>query len=183
MYLVFSEEVLDWAVQKLLPLFRLKGAPKSAGDRERYAGAVLRIAHPQLVFLRCLQAESPFATIEEALRLTEEERKIITDSDADLAALLVAKARMPWVGNPLVAIPPVLIAAALRLPPSELDAIKIDRPGLGRVNPFDWLVDAAADESRWFLEAIDLRLIFIERFPCADGRKHVQDRGGKGDKQ
>lgn len=183
MHLVFTSEVLDWAVDKLLPLFRLKGAPRSDPDRERYAGAVLRIAHPQLVFLRCLQSESPWATIEEALRLTDQERAIIKDSDEVLAAWLTAKARMPWVGNPLVPIPAALVAASLRLPPSELDKIKIERPGLGRVNPLDWLVDAAVDESRWFLEAIDLRLIFIERFPCADGKKHVSDRGGKGEKQ
>ncbi len=183
MHLTFSEEVIDWAVQKLLPLFRLKGAPKTTGDRERYAGAVLRIAHPQLVFLRCLHWDASFDTIEAALRLTEDEKKILKDTDEDLAELLEAKTRMPWVGNPLVHLPPALICAALRLPPAELDKIRIDRPGLGKVNPLDWLVDAAVDECRWFMEAIELRLIFIERFPCADGKKHVQERGAKGEKQ
>lgn len=183
MHLTFTESVIDWAAQKLLPLYRLRGAPINEKDRNQYAASILRIAHPQLVFLRCLQSESPFATIEAALRLTEDEKKIIQDTDKDLAVLLAAKARMPWVGNPLVPIPSALILAALRLPAKELDTIKIERPGLGKVNPFEWLVDAAVDESRWFLEAIDLRLIFDQRFPCADGKKHVTDRGGKGTKQ
>lgn len=123
----FQDDTIEWATKKLMPLFRLRGAPKSLLDQEHFAEAVLRIAHPQLVALRSKDA---FAKI------------------------------------PLDA-----ITAALKLSPKELAAVQVEQ-----VNPLDWLVKTVADESRWFMEPVDMRAVFIEKFPCADGKKHVNER-------
>lgn len=125
--MTFPDDTIEMALEKLLPLFRLRGAPTNTVDRERFAAAVLRIAHPQLVALRCKDA---FAKI-----------------------------------------PADVITAALKTPVAELDAIRVDQ-----VNPLDWLIETVMDESRWFIEPVDMRLIFIERFPCADGKQTVNDR-------
>ena len=129
--MTFPDTTIDWALLKLLPLFRMRGAPKSVGDRELFAAAVLRIAHPKLVELR---AADPFSV------------PTVESIDAALAA-------------------------------DELDAVQVRG-----ANPFEWLVTTVVDESRWFLEPVDLRAIFIERYPCADGKKAVNDRSKVGEK-
>lgn len=134
MYLEFPTTTLDWCAVKLSPLFRLRSSPKERRDREQFAAAVLRIAHPELVELRCLSPRRP---------LSDE-----------------------------------VITAALLIPPKLLDGVKICRPGLGVVNPLNWLIGHFVDTSRFFPEPIQMRFVFADKFPCADG----QDDLGEGDK-
>lgn len=54
MYLEFPVETVDWCRHKLSPLLRLRNAPKLVSDIEATAAAVLRIAHPELVEIRCV---------------------------------------------------------------------------------------------------------------------------------
>jgi hypothetical protein len=39
------------------------------------------------------------------------------------------------------------------------------------INPMIWMVDMALDKYNWFPAPIDLRRIFVEKFPPADGQE------------
>lgn len=73
------------------------------------------------------------------------------------------------------------IEEALIMTAEELSTVHFRTMGVV-ANPFDWLVTLAEDESRFFIEPVDMRLLFLECYPCADGRKKVTVRGEK-DKQ
>lgn len=126
MYLEFPATTVDWCVGKLSPLFRLRSAPKTRADREHFAAAVLRIAHPELVELRCL---SP--------RMVLEEKNV---------------------------------AAALLVPVTLLEGVRINRPGIGTVNPLNWLICHFIDTAIFFPESVVMRRAFADKFPCADGQ-------------
>jgi len=133
MFVSFPEETIEWAVSKLFPLLRMRGAPKSVSDREHYAAAVLRFAHPEIVRLR---SRDRYAAIPEAE-----------------------------------------ILEAAKMDPERLEQVTLKAGSLGEVNPMTWLVAAGLDQSRFFLEAVDLRVIFVERFPAADGIEYVAGTG------
>lgn len=71
-------------------------------------------------------------------------------------------------------IPEGKIAEALGAPKAALEKTRI-----AGENPLDWLVMTADDEALFFVEPVDLRGIFIEKYPCADGRTKFTPRGGK----
>lgn len=167
MNLTFSKPVVAWAATKIQPLLRLRGAPEDSDAVRRYATGVLRISHPQLVFLRCLGLDLEGERLMDVLRVSEAEIAEITDS-ALKTALLGKRPPTSWIRNPSGEIPSVFIKAALRLMPKELEEITVTE---AKIKPLDWLIDSALDSSRFFPEAVDLRALFAKKLPCADGEE------------
>lgn len=170
MVLNFLPQVISWAVLKTSPLLRLRGAPEGPNVR-RYGTAVLRIAHPQLVFLRCLDLDFPQEKLMDVLRVPAEEIEKLKDTQPLLATAL-SQRRPPtnWIRNASGEIPEVFLRAALRLEPKELEKILVTE---AQMKPMDWLVDTALDRSRFFPEPMELRRMFTDRLPCADGEQYV----------
>ncbi len=131
MYLEFPGDTVDWCEYKLSPLFGMRSAPKSKYEREHYAAAILRIAHPELVELRCL--------------------------------------------SPRKALKEEIVIAALAIPPKLLEAVRIQRPKLGSVNPLNWIIGICSDTARFCPAPIEMRIKFVESFPCADGNDDFGD--------
>lgn len=150
---------------KVQPLLRKHGAPDEPEDIRRYACSLLRIAHPQLVFLRCLDLGLEGERLMDALRVSEKEIAEL-DNPTLKAALMERRPPTSWIRNPSGEIPSVFVKAALRIPPSELEEITVTA---AKIKPVDWLIDTALDSSRFFPEPIDLRAYFEKRLPCADG--------------
>lgn len=124
-FLEFPATTVDWCALKLSPLLCMRNAPKERANREAFAAAVLRIAHPELVELRI---QSP--------------RRALADE---------------------------VIIAALAIPPTLLEAVRIQRDGIGLVNPLNWLIASFVDTARFCPVPIEMRCFFVEKFPCADG--------------
>ena len=131
MYLEFPEEAVDWCVKKLAPLLGLRSAPKSMYEKEHYAAAILRIAHPEIVELRCL--------------------------------------------SPRTALKEEIVIAALAIRPKLLEGVRIQRPKLGSVNPLNWLINVCSDTARFCPAPIEMRIKFVDHFPCADGNDDFGD--------
>jgi len=167
--LAFSKPVVNWAQTKAFPLFRLRGAPEEIDGMRRFGTALLRIAHPQLVFLRCLDLDIEGERLMDVLRVPEEEISSLRATNLALFTALTEK-RPPtnWVRNPSGEIPDVFVRAALKLPPAELETITVTS---AKLKPLDWLIDKAMDSSQFFPEAVVLRKIFGKKFPCADGEQ------------
>jgi hypothetical protein len=49
-------------------------------------------------------------------------------------------------------------------------AVVVDHPILGTVNPMAWIVDYALDNFQFFPAAVELRRVFQDKFPTADGQ-------------
>ncbi len=147
---------------------RLRGAPEELDGIRRFGTAVLRIAHPQLVFLRCLDLDLEGERLMDVLRVSEKEIAEL-DNPALAAALVEKRPPTNWIRNPSGQIPSVFVKAALRLGPKELEEITVTAEHL---KPMDWLIDRAMDTQRFFPEAMDLRRIFDAKLPCADGEKY-----------
>lgn len=157
---------------KIQPLLRLRGAPEEGEQLLRYAGSVLRIAHPQLVFLRCLDLGLEGERLMDVLRVTEKE---IAELDDPILKAALKERRPPtsWIRNPSGEIPSVFVRAALRLPPKELEEIEVTA---AKIKPVDWLVDQALDYSQFFPEPPWLRKQFGKKLPCADGVHYVNEK-------
>jgi hypothetical protein len=144
----------------------------------RYATAMLRIAHPQLVFLRCLDLDLEGERLMDALRIPKEEIDALSASNPALfTALTEKKPPTSWIRNPSGEIPSVFIKAALRVPPNELEQITVTA---AKIKPVDWLVDTALDNSQFFPEAVVLRKWFGKKLPCADGENYESQKGELG---
>lgn len=154
-----------------MPLFRLRNGPDESNGMRRFATALLRIAHPQMVFLRCLELDLSGERLMDVLRVSAEEIEALTAENPALAEALTQR-RPPtnWVRNPSGEMPPVFVRAALRLKPEELETIEVTS---AKLKPVDWLVDTALDSCRFFPEAVDLRQIFMKKLPCADGEEYT----------
>lgn len=170
MNLTFSKSVVSWAQAKAMPLFRLRGGPEEIDGMRRFATSLLRIAHPQLVFLRCLDLDIEGERLMDVLRVPEEEIAALRATNLALFTALTER-RPPthWVRNPSGEIPDVFVRAALRLEPKELETITVTS---AKLKPLDWLIDKALDSSQFFPEAVVLRKLFGKKFPCADGENY-----------
>lgn len=174
MILTFSRLVVGWAMQKVHPLLRLRGAPEETEGVRRYAIALLRIAHPQLVFLRCLDLDLEGERLMDVLRVPVAEIDALSASNPALFAALTEK-RPPtnWIRNPSGEIPSVFVRAALRLDPNELEHITVTKE---KIKPIDWLIEAALDTSQFFPELPVMRRTFGKKLPCADGENYESQK-------
>lgn len=171
LFLSFSKSVIGWTVNKVQPFMRLRGAPDSTEDTRLYASSVLRIAHPQLVFLRCLDLGLEGERLMDVLRVTDSEISALSaENPALFSALTERKPPTDWIRNPSGQIPSVFIKAALRLEPKELEEITVTA---AKIKPLDWLIDTALDNARFFPEPVDLRALFAKKLPCADGEEYA----------
>ncbi len=170
MILTFSKAVIGWAMGKVTPLMRLRGSPEELEGQRRYAGSVLRIAHPQLVFLRCLDLGIEGDRLMDALRVSEKEIAELDNSTLK-AALMEKRPPTSWIRNPNGEIPSVFVKAALRMLPTELEEIEVTA---SKIKPLDWLIDMASDSARFFPEPVELRKLFGKKLPCADGESEKE---------